>query len=306
MPDQLTLLIIEDSPAERALVEAELADFPGVHRRLAESLSDAQHEIDKLAPDVVLLDLQLPDSHGLDGIARLQRRNPDLPIVVLSGFGADDLLVAREAIGLGAQDFVGKGRLTGHDLYRTLVFAQERKQREMAERGAALRDPLTGLPRLPLLEERLQRGLARRQRNGGQLALLHLDVDGYAALEESTGRDTAERILVDIAATLVREMRQTDILARLDGAAFLCVVDGMKHLSDAYVVARKLLAAIRQRIDEPATPVPLRLSIGVAPWPATATDFTLERARAEAAMYEARRQGGDRYASAAELPLAAE
>ncbi len=306
MPDKLALLIIEDSPAERALVEAELAEFPGVHRRLAESLGDAQREIDALAPDVVLLDLQLPDSRGLEGIARLQRRNPGLPIVVLSGFGADDLLVAREAVGLGAQDFIGKGRLQGRELVRTLELARVRKSREMAELGAALRDPLTGLPRLPLLEERLQRSLARRQRSGGQLALLHLDVDGYTALEESVGRDTAEPLLVDIAAALGREMRQTDMLARLDGAAFLCVVDGLKHLSDAYVVARKLLATMRQRNDVPAPPVPLRLSIGVAPWPTGATDFATERVRAETAMHEARRQGGDRYASTNELPLAAE
>ena len=306
MSDKLALLIIEDSPAERALVEAELADYPGVHRRLASSLGEAQREIDKLAPDVVLLDLQLPDSHGLDGIVRLQRRNPGLPIVVLSGFGGDDLLVAREAVGLGAQDFVGKGRLTGSELFRVLHLARARKEREVATLGSALRDPLTGLPRLPLLEERLQRSLARRQRNGSQLALLHLDVDGYTALEEEAGREAAERQLADIATTLQTQMRQTDSLARLDGAAFLCVVDGMKHLSDAYVVARKLLAVMRDRSDVPQTPVPLRLSIGVAPWPTTPTDLATERARAETAMFEARCQGGDRYASAVECALAAE
>ena len=306
MPDKLTLLIIEDSPAERALVEAELTRFPGVHRRFAESLSDAQRQIDEVAPDVVLLDLQLPDSQGLDGVARLQRRHPDLPIVVLSGFGADDLLVAREAVCLGAQDFIGKGRLGSSDLFRALELARARKSREVATLGAAIRDPLTGLPRVALLAERLQLSLARRQRNGGQLALLHVDVDGYGALAEEVGRDAAERLLVDIAAMLGQQMRQTDVLARLDGAAFLCMVDGMKHRSDAYVVARKLVTAMRKRIDEPAPPVPLRLSIGVAPWPAGASDFDVERGRAEAAMYEARRQGGDRYVSAAELQLAAE
>lgn len=306
MTDQLRLLIIEDSPSERALVEAELESFPSVHRRVAGSLAEAQRQIDDIAPDVVLLDLQLPDAHGLDGIARLQRRNPGLPIVVLSGFGADDLLVAREAVGLGAQDFIGKGRLAGPDLFRVLELARVRKQREVAALGAAVRDPLTGLPRLPLLAERLQRSLARRQRSGGQLALLHLDIDGYSALEAEIGRDLAEVQLVDIAAELQAELRQTDSLARLDGAAFLGMVDGMKHASDAYVVARKLLASMRNRSDCPAAPVPLRLSIGVAPWPTTATDFASECARAEAAMYEARHQGGDRYASAVELPLAAE
>jgi GGDEF domain-containing protein len=63
---------------------------------------------------------------------------------------------------------------------------------------------------------------------------------------------------------------------------------------------------MRNRGGLPAAAVPLRLSIGVAPWPGTATDFATECARAEAAMYEARRQGGDRYASAVELAIAAE
>jgi|GEM_PF-1485145 len=306
MTDQLRLLVIEDSPAEQALLDATLGSFPNIQRRFAGSLSDAQHAIDEVPPDVVLLDLQLPDAHGLDGIGRLQRRNPELPIVVLSGFGADDLMVAREAVGLGAQDFIGKGSLAGRDLYRVLELARARKSRQTAELDGAVRCSLTGLPRLPLLAERLQRSLARRQRYGGQLALLHLDVDGFIALEAEIGHAAAEPQLVDIAVTLRGQLRQTDSLARLDGAAFLALVDGMKHASDAYVVARKLLVAMRRRGADPAAPVPLRLSIGVAPWPTTPTDFAAECARAEAAMYEARRRGGDRYASAVELALAAE
>lgn len=304
MPDPLFLLIIEDSPAERALVDAALAEFPTVERRFAESLGDAQRQIDALPPDVVLLDLQLPDARGLEGIDRLQRRNPALPIVVLTGFGADDLLVAREAVGLGAQDFIAKGGLESCDLLRRLELARARKSREVTELTTALRDPLTGLPRLPLLDERLHRSLARRQRHGGHLALLHLDVDGYTALEDSVGGDAAAPYLVDIAAVLGCEMRQTDMLGRLDGAAFLGIVDAMKHQSDAYVVARKLLGAMRRRVDRLPPPVTLRLSIGVAPWPAAATDFATERARAEAAMTVARHRGGDDYASARDLSLA--
>jgi diguanylate cyclase (GGDEF)-like protein len=305
MTDQLRLLIIEDSPAEQVLIDALLADFPSIHRCFVDTLGDAQRAIDELTPDVVLLDLQLPDAHGLDSVTRLQVRNPDLPIVVRSGFGADDLLVAREAVGLGAQDFIGKGKLEGDDLYRVLQLARARKSRETAELGAAVRDPLTGLPRLPLIEERLQRSLARRQRNGGQLALLHLDIDGFTTLEAEVGRDLAEPRLVDIAVTLRGQLRETDSLARLDGAAFLALVDGMKHASDAYVVARKLLAVIRQRRDDAAAPTRLRLSIGVAPWPGRPTDFASECARAESAMYEARGRGGDCYASAVDLAVAA-
>lgn len=322
MPDRLALLIVEDSAAERALLEAALAAHPGIACRATDSLRAAQRAIDAEPPDVVLLDLELPDARGLEGVAWLQRRNPELPIVVLSGFGADDLLVASEAVGQGAQDFLGKSRLDGSELMRVLELARARKRREVAALAAALRDPLTGLPRPALLAERVLRGLARSRRQRTGLALLHLDVDGFDRFAESVGAEAAERRLVEIAGRLEAELRRTDSIARLDGAGFLVVVDGMKHGSDAYVVARKLLAAMRRPLAGPdaagsAPPVDaaLRLSIGVAQWDgasavadggAAEAAFARQRARAEAAMYEARRQGGDRYAAAQAPALAAE
>ncbi len=325
MPDQLALLIIEDSAAERALVDAALADFPAIERRSADSLSAAQRALDSRPADVVLLDLELPDARGLEGVAWLQRRNPALAIVVLSGFAADDLLMASEAVAMGAQDYLGKARLDGAEIARALYLARARKHREVAALAAALRDPLTGLPRPALLQERALRSLARSRRSGSGLALLHLDVDGFAAFAEAAGGDVAERKLVEIARRLRREVRGTDCLARLDGAAFLVMLDGMKHDSDAYVVARKLLATMRRPLPpalagrvgggpDAVSPVAaLRLSIGVARWRADAepdgdgaAGFARQRARAEAAMYEARRQGGDRYITTVDLTIAAE
>ena len=324
MPDQLALLIVEDSAAERALVDATLADHPSIERRMADSLAAAQRAIDAHPPDVVLLDLELPDARGLDGVAWLQRRNPAVPIVVFSGFGADDLMVATEAVGMGAQDFLGKNRLVADELVRAIHLARARKRREVEGLANALRDPLTGLPRPALLEERVLRSLARSRRQGTRLALLHLDVDGFAALADAVGSERADDCLVEVARRVARELRRTDMLARLDGAAFLVVIDGMKHASDGYVVARRLPAAMRRPFAcDPAAreagvngrgfePCRLRLSIGVAQW-CQATEpegrdgaaFAAQLARAENAMYAGRRQGGDRYAAKPGLAAAA-
>jgi diguanylate cyclase (GGDEF)-like protein len=321
MPDPLALLIVEDSAAERALVDATLAEHPDIERRMADSLAAAQRAIDDHPPDVVLLDLELPDARGLDGVAWLQRRNPTVPVVVFSGFGADDLMVATEAVGMGAQDFLGKNRLVADELVRAIHLARARKRREVEALAHALRDPLTGLPRPALLEERVLRSLARSRRLGRLLAVLHLDVDGFAALADAVGSERADDCLVQVARRLAGELRRTDMLARLDGATFLVVIDGMKHASDAYVVARRLLAAMRRPFAcDPAAgeagrgfaPSPLRLSIGVAQW-CRATEpevsdgaaFAAQLARAESAMYAARRQGGDRYAATPDLVAAA-
>ena len=98
MPDTLNLLIVEDSDAERALLAAELASCPRLAPRMAASLHDAADAIATTPPDVVLLDLELPDARGLNGVEWLQRHHAALAVVVLSGFAADDLLVATEAI----------------------------------------------------------------------------------------------------------------------------------------------------------------------------------------------------------------
>lgn len=306
MPDKLSLLVIEDSPAERALVDAALADFPAVERRMVSSLREGQNLIDTATPDVVLLDLELPDARGLDGITWLLRRNPDLPIVVLSGFGADDLLLAGEAVRLGAQDFIGKGRLGGSELMRALYLARVRKARELEARTIALRDPLTGLPGPALLAERFLDSVSRSRRNGAGLALLHLDVDGYSALEAALGCDVAEARLIELSGRLAGELRRTDVMARLDGAGFLTLVEAMKSSCDGYVIARRLLSAARQPLGDADATTPLRLSIGVAVRDCEADDFRTLRTRAEAAMYLARREGGDRYATAVQQAIAAE
>lgn len=301
MPEKLNLLIVEDSDAERALLAAELASCPRLAPRMAASLHDAADAIATAPPDVVLLDLELPDARGLNGVEWLQRHHPALAVVVLSGFAADDLLVATEAIRQGAQDFLCKGRIDADRLYRTLKLAVERKAREHRMVLGAVHDPLTGLPWLAQLEERFDRAVARTARNRAPLALLHIAVDDFASLRETHGIDRAEAALVEFAHRLQRQMRRTDAAAKLDDTTFVALIDGMKHISDAYVVARKIIATAREPILVGDATLLVRPSIGVVTETGPELDFRALLERAEAAMYEARRQGGERYAAAAEL-----
>jgi len=92
--------------------------------------------------DVVLLDLSLPDGHGLSNIERLAQVAPALPVVVLTGTDDEDL--AMRAMHAGAQDYLVKGQVTGPLLVRALRYAIERKRaeeglkREEAARQTAL------------------------------------------------------------------------------------------------------------------------------------------------------------------------
>ena len=126
----ITVLLVEDNPGDARLilellgeVQSQAFDLERVDR-----LDDALARLTHTGVDVVLLDLGLPDSQGLDTFVRARQRHPAEPIVVISGL--DDEQVALQAVRLGAQDYLVKGRIEGHLLARVLRHAIERKHAE--------------------------------------------------------------------------------------------------------------------------------------------------------------------------------
>lgn len=125
--NSVNILLIEDNIAEARLLQELLKDsslqqFSVVHaKRLGEGLNHIQGNIF----DVVLLDLTLPDSQGLESLARLIDNSPSLPIVVLTNTNDEDLAIA--AVRQGAQDYLVKRQVQGEILARSLRYAIERK-----------------------------------------------------------------------------------------------------------------------------------------------------------------------------------
>ncbi len=121
------ILLIEDNPDDALLLEVTLADVGGASFDLthAETLSEGLRELAGGTHDVVLLDLSLPDSHGLDTFARAHAQSPGTPIIVLTGL--DDEEVAVQAVQGGAQDYLSKNQLDGQLLVRSLRYAIERQ-----------------------------------------------------------------------------------------------------------------------------------------------------------------------------------
>jgi light-regulated signal transduction histidine kinase (bacteriophytochrome) len=122
----ISVLLIEDDSSDAYLLQEVLAGVPGASfdftwvGRLAAGLK-SMAETDF---DVVLLDLSLPDSHGLETFYQVQAQTPKVPVVVLTGF--DDAAVAIQAMQAGAQDFLNKGALDGNMLTRAIRYAIER------------------------------------------------------------------------------------------------------------------------------------------------------------------------------------
>lgn len=152
MTTSVNVLLVEDNPGDARLAREMLVDAGHgrmhVHHvtTLAEAIDRVTGLDDDGAPDVVLLDLSLPDSQGLEGVLRLQAVNAGLPIVVLSGL--DDEALSLAAVHAGAQDYLVKGRGEGEVMARAIRYAIERKRVHMQ-----------------LLEERDRAELANRSKS---------------------------------------------------------------------------------------------------------------------------------------------
>jgi signal transduction histidine kinase len=130
IPKPITILLIEDEPTDALLVREAFAQAPFFHCTVAraEHLSEGLQHLRKEPSDVILLDLGLPDSQGLETLAKVQAVASTVPVVILTGL--EDESLGLQAVRAGAQDYLPKGQLEPQLLVRAIRYAIERKQAE--------------------------------------------------------------------------------------------------------------------------------------------------------------------------------
>ena len=136
LPDAPTyLLVVEDSEGDARLLREMFKDNPAKSIVMTHvgSMKEAEKHLAEYEVDVVLLDLGLPDSQGLEAVRRAHIATRDIPLVILSGL--DDERLAVEALHEGAQDYLIKGQIDSRSLMRALRHAIERKTLEAAARA---------------------------------------------------------------------------------------------------------------------------------------------------------------------------
>ena len=134
MIEQLNILLIEDSPADQELLRRCLRGLDGyaVSLQCAETLADG---IDVLGQaesiDLIIADLGLPDSDGIDTFRDVHAVAPKVPAIVVTGMNVEEL--GLEAVREGAEDYLVKGFITGHEMMRSVLYAIERSRRRVSE-----------------------------------------------------------------------------------------------------------------------------------------------------------------------------
>ncbi len=132
----MQILLVEDNPGDIRLLREYLKEAGADRYQIthADRLAGGLERLAEANVDAVLLDLSLPDSHGMDTLVRMREAAKAVPIVVLTG--TDDETLGMRLIQAGAQDYLIKGQVTGPLLTRSLRYAVERKRAEVALRDS--------------------------------------------------------------------------------------------------------------------------------------------------------------------------
>jgi PleD family two-component response regulator len=228
----VAILIIEDNPADTRLIREFLADAEDVSFETleAESLAAGVDILDRQHCDLVLLDLSLPDSQGLETLHRVHSHAPNTPIIVLTGL--DDDLLALTAMRHGAQDYLLKGKFDLSLLTRVIRYTMERKKAESEIRKLAYYDTLTGLPNRILFYDRLRQYLGQAQRANQTVALMFLDLDRFKVINDSLGHANGDLLLQEVARRLDKTVRISDTVARLGGDEFVIALQSVPRGED--------------------------------------------------------------------------
>jgi diguanylate cyclase (GGDEF)-like protein len=176
-----------------------------------------------------------------------------------------------------------------------LSTAIQRRRDEQSSRHAALHDPLTGLPNRTLALDRLQRALGRRNRDGGLVATLMLDLDRFKVINDSLGHAAGDDLLLALAPRLSEVLRASDTVARLSGDEFLVICHAPAGVREVIGVAERLAAAVSRpfALDSGEHFMTASIGISIASDPRETASSLLRDA--DAAMYRAKRHGPGRY-----------
>jgi diguanylate cyclase (GGDEF)-like protein len=288
------VLLIEDNPGDARLIREMIAEVPDAPFELhcAERLS---HGLDFLAnrpAGLVLLDLSLPDSLGLETFAKVFAHSPMVPIIVLTG--TDDATVALRAVQGGAQDYLVKGKLDRELLMRSMQYSIERKRYQVQIEHQANYDALTGLPNRTLLHDRLRQAvLAQRQLRA--IAVVFIDLDHFKFVNDSLGHSVGDELLKNVADRVRSVLRDGDTVARLGGDEFVLILNDQNNEEVVFRAMQRISAAISAPMTIEGRELYVTCSAGISLFPQDGPDVDTLLKNADVAMYRAKEAGRNNF-----------
>jgi len=288
------LLIIDDSPDIHELVTLWLAEEPLDFFSCATGIEGVK-DAARISPDLILLDVDLPDIDGFEVCRRLKAdpSTAQIPIVFLTGASSTDEKL--RGLELGAFDYVTKPFDPAELRARVRTSLRIKALVDMLSRTAKL-DGLTGLFNRAYFEQRLAQSLSLVARGGDAFACMLIDIDHFKSINDRFGHPFGDRVLRSVASELASNSRKEDVICRYGGEEFVALTPS-QTVDGAKVLAERMRVAVEQKsFSHEGRPVRVTCSIGVS-------DTTLGPpsqvvAIADASLYQAKRAGRNRVMAA--------
>ncbi len=181
----------------------------------------------------------------------------------------------------------------GH-VYHVGIFSDisQRKALEEKVNFLAYHDRLTRLPSRELFYDRLSQAVSQARRKQERLALFFLDLDGFKAINDSYGHEAGDEVLKMTAKRLLACVRDIDTVSRFGGDEFAIVLGGIEQLSDATLIAEKIIHNINKPIVlHDGSECGVGVSMGIAIYPDDAAEIDRLMSAADNAMYASKAGG---------------
>lgn len=317
----LTDILIVDDTLENLVFLANVLEDEGYLVRKARNGKMALRAVQEAIPDLILLDIRMPDMDGYEVCRRLKADpvTQSVPVMFLSAL--DETADKVKAFEVGASDYMTKPFQVDEILVRTqnqlllksaLNTVQQLNQRledkvrdrtqqlEQANQQLmemAYHDDLTQLPNRALLTECLARSLESMQGDPNyQFAVMFLDCDRFKLVNDSFGHATGDTLLIAIAQRLSACLGPEDTLARFGGDEFVILLNQITAPEQASAIAQCLLDALQPSFWLNEREIFIHASIGIVMSDANLYDAPEHMLRdADTAMYYAKNQGRARY-----------
>jgi diguanylate cyclase (GGDEF)-like protein len=285
-----SVLLIEDNPGDARLIREMLAEEEAVPFVLthADRLSRGIEILAQKTTDLVLLDLSLPDSHGLDTFSKVYAHSPKVPIIVLSG--NDDRQLALYAVKSGAQDYLVKGKIDRELLMKAMQYSIERKRYQEELERQANYDALTGLPNRHLFHDRLKQAVFA-QRSTKSIAVVFIDLDHFKVINDSLGHNFGDEVLRHVGERLTAAVRDGDTVARLGGDEFVLILSDQTREEVIFRTMRRLIGKVGEPMIVGDRELNITCSAGISMYPQDGPDVQTLLKNADAAMYRAKSVG---------------
>lgn len=294
MSEQTRILIVDDSEDDSLLISRDLSRaIPNAAFRRVDTEQTMLSALRDQDWDLVISDHSMPRFDSVRALKVLRDVQRDTPFIVYSGDYDHEKGIA--AMSGGAEDYLYKSdpqRLLPV-VRRELRNAQLRRAKERAERAArtmSLFDELTGLPNRNLVAQKIQ----SRAAGAGTGAVACIDIDRFMRINDSFGFATGDALLKQVASRLQASLGASDVLARLTGDRFSCLLGAVANAAEARDRAQRLLDAFSAPFHQNGQELFLTASVGCALLPDHGRDADLLLHGAERAMASAKKNGRNR------------